>query len=184
MKSYDYSHRQGVREISWIDFAGMVRKLTERLELMNIEAVVGIARGGLFPATACACMLRCEFYPVRITRRLNDHVLYDHPHWITPCPDLVAGKTIAVIDEIADSGETLAMVTEEIYCKGAAQVISACLVSHSWADPLPDIAILVSDALVIFPWDRQVYHQGVWMPHPEIAAALKMQDELANPQSD
>jgi hypothetical protein len=34
---------------------------------------------------------------------------------------------------------------------------------------------LVTDALVIFPWDKQVYQDGKWQAHPELADALKLQ---------
>ncbi len=178
MKSYDYANREGVYQISWDDFGKMAMRLAERLEPMNVQAVVGIGRGGLFPATACASMLRCEMYPVRITRRLNDQVCYPHPQWIIPIPAQVAGKRIAVIDEIADTGETLSLVAKETTRKGAAQVITACLVSHSWVVPKPGISLLESDKLVIFPWDQLVLEQGSWVQHPEIQDALDKQKRL------
>jgi hypothetical protein len=34
---------------------------------------------------------------------------------------------------------------------------------------------LVTDALVIFPWDKQVYVEGNWQPHPELEEALRLQ---------
>jgi hypothetical protein len=34
---------------------------------------------------------------------------------------------------------------------------------------------LVTDALVMFPWDKQVYQDGKWQIHPELAGALKLQ---------
>ena len=55
MKSYDYSQRKGVEEISWERFASLAATLAERLAVEEIEAVVGVARAGLFPATAVAC---------------------------------------------------------------------------------------------------------------------------------
>ncbi len=91
-------------------------------------------------------------------------------------PSAVAGKRVALIDEIADSGETLALVAGRASERGAGRVITASLVSHSWADPMPDVSVLVSDALVIFPWDRQVYLDGKWQIHPEIAAAHRLQN--------
>src|SRR6185369_1744854 len=65
MQSYDYANRQGIDEISWERFASLAAVLAERL--IGIDAVVGIARAGLFPATAVACALRRELYPVRVT---------------------------------------------------------------------------------------------------------------------
>lgn len=175
MRSYNYAHRQGVREISWEEFAALAAKLAEQLEPAAIEIVIGIARAGLFPATAVACNLRRELYPVRVTRRVNDEVTFKTPVWRVPVTQDVAGKVVAVVDEIADSGETLAMVADAVRAQGATRVVTACLVRHSWARPVPDACALVSDALIIFPWDRRVLLNGQWQPHPEIVTALQAQ---------
>lgn len=181
MRSYDYAHRRGVRPLSWQDFAEMTARLAEALSALPVEAVVGIARAGLFPATAVACSLRLDLYPARVTRRHNDSVVHASPAWKTPVSPEVAGKVVAVVDEIADTGETLALVARAARDLGAAEVVTACLVSHTWADPPPRVTALVSDELVVFPWDRQVLIDGVWQPHPEIVAALRAQglDERA-----
>ncbi len=177
MQSYDYSRRTGVEEISWERFASLTAVLTERLA--GIEAVVGIARAGLFPATAIACLLRRELYPVRVTRRVNDEVTFERPIWKVPMSADVQGKIVAVVDEMADTGETLALVAEQARTIGVKQVVTASLVSHSWANPAPDHVALVTDALVIFPWDKQVYLEGRWQSHPELVEALRLQGKQA-----
>jgi len=180
MKSYDYAHRSGVRQFTWDDFAALARRLAEHLEPYQPQVVLGVARAGLFPATAVACSLRCEFFPIRLTRRMNDEVLYDQPVWKVPVPPDVKGMIVAVVDEIVDTGRTLAMVADSARALGAAQVLSACLVSHSWADPAPQISALVSDEFIIFPWDQQVLSGGKWISHPEIEAGLKAQSRSAH----
>jgi hypoxanthine phosphoribosyltransferase len=175
MKPYDYSHRSGVRPISWEDFAGLASQLAEQLESFQPEVILGIARAGLFPATLVACSLRRELYPVRLTRRVNDQVVYTQPVWKVPVPQEVVGKVVVIIDEIADTGQTLAMVAEQARNLGAKQVITASLVSHSWADPAPQACPLITDEFVIFPWDVRVLDEGKWVDHPEVIAGLKAQ---------
>ncbi|MHB8626518.1 MAG: phosphoribosyltransferase [Aggregatilineales bacterium] len=177
MQSYDYAKRKGIDEISWERFATLATALTEQLAPHGIDAVIGIARAGLFPATAVACMLRRELYPARITRRLNDQIMYPHPVWKMPISPDVKGKIVAVIDEMADTGETLALVAQTAKEIGAARVITASLVSHNWANPHPDHVALTTDALVIFPWDKQIYADGRWQTHPELEGALKLQKD-------
>ena len=177
MKSYDYAHRKGIDEISWERFGELSRALTEHLSGKKIDIVIGIARAGLFPATAVACALRRELYPVRVTRRVNDVVQYESPIWRVDVPATVAGQRVAVIDEIADTGETLAIVAARALERGARQVWTLSLVSHSWADPQPDYTALTSDALLIFPWDKQVFTDDSWQMHPELEAAIRAQDE-------
>ncbi|MBN1221404.1 MAG: phosphoribosyltransferase [Anaerolineae bacterium] len=175
MQSYDYAHRQGIEDISWEHFAQLSAELAQRLGDAGVEVIVGIAKTGLFPATAVACHLRCEFYPVRVTRRVNDLVTYDQPVWKVDVSPEVEGKTVAVIDEMADSGETLALVAGRVQTLGATKVITASLISHSWANPAPDVITLVSDAFVIFPWGRRVYEHGQWPYNPELVEALALQ---------
>ena len=177
MQSYEYARRKGVMKISWGYFYKLSMRLAEQLEAYNPEMVLGIARGGLFPATAVACMLRRELYPIRLTRRLNDEVVYEKPVWKCPVPSSVKGASVAVIDEISDSGETLAMASDEVRKAGARVVITASLVSHSWANPTPTISADISDALIIFPWDQKVFIDGMWVPHPEIVTAMAAQDD-------
>lgn len=176
MQSYDYAKRQGIRVISWDDFATLGAQLAEQLDRAGVEVVVGIARAGLFPATLLACCLRKEMFPARLTRRLNDEIVYKDPVWKVPLTADLTGKVVAVVDEIADTGQTLHMVAEDARRRGAAQVKTASLVSHTWAEPAPDFTVLVTDELVVFPWDQKVLIDGHWQPHPELLAAIQAQD--------
>jgi uncharacterized protein len=178
MLSYDYAHRSGVEAITWDRCAELARTLVEKLASFNIDAVVGTARAGLFPATVVSIMLRRELYPARVSRRFNDEVKFRHPQWIVDVAADVKDQIVVVVDEIADTGETLAMVAERVKQRGAKQVITASLVAHSWADPMPDVVALTTDALVLFPWDEQVYIDGQWQPHPELVEALKHQPNI------
>jgi hypoxanthine phosphoribosyltransferase len=175
MPSYDYAHRSGVEAITWERFAELSRTLAEKLTSYNIDAVVGTARAGLFPATAVSIMLRRELYPARVSRRFNDEVKFQHPQWIVDVAADVKDQIVAVVDEIADTGETLALVADRVRQRGAQQVITAALIAHSWADPMPDVVALTTDALVMFPWDEKVYIEGQWQPHPELVEALNKQ---------
>jgi uncharacterized protein len=87
----------------------------------------------------------------------------------------VAGRRVVVIDEIADTGETLRLAGQRFRELGAQEVITTALVSHSWSSSPPDLSGLISDALVIFPWDERVLVNRQWLLHPEPVDALKRQ---------
>jgi len=144
---------------------------------LGAMVMVGAARAGLFPATAICLMLRRELYPARISRRVNDEVKHLHPVWIVDVAPSVKDKIVTVVDEIADTGETLALVAERVKERGAKRVVTATLVAHTWAKPMPEVVALVTDALVLFPWDERVYQDGKWQPHPELVEALKHQPD-------
>lgn len=175
MQPYDYSHRVGVEPISWERFEALVRQLAVQIEPDEPQIVLGIARGGLFPATMLSCILRRELYPVRLTRRFNDAVVRQQPTWIIRPPDKVRGRRVLIVDEIADSGQTLAMAAEEVHQMGASHVRTAAICAHTWAHPRPDYVALTSDALILNPWDREILVDGQFVTHPELAAALRFQ---------
>ncbi|HEX2208132.1 MAG TPA: phosphoribosyltransferase [Longimicrobium sp.] len=178
MQSYDYARRDGVENVSWDRFLMLCRSLAEPLANRGIDTVVGVARAGLLPATMVACSLRCDLVPVRITRRSQDQVVFDAPVWKVDVSPEVRGKRVAVVDEIADTGKTLHLVAQRVLELGAQEVVTAVLVSHSWANPRPQLSGLVSDALVLFPWDQQVLVQGHWQMHPELVRALALQADV------
>jgi uncharacterized protein len=174
MRPYDYSQRSGVEPISWERFEQLVRVLAEQIEPYEAQIILGIARGGLFPATMLSFILRREFYPVRLTRRFNDAVVSDEPMWLVRPPDKVEGRRVLVVDEIADSGDTLAAAAAEVRRLGASDVRTATLFAHTWSDPRPDCVAFTSDALILNPWDREVLVEGQWTTHPELAEALRV----------
>jgi hypoxanthine phosphoribosyltransferase len=182
MPSYEYSRRSGVEPISWERFEALVRVLSEQAASFEPQIILGITRGGLFPATMMSYILRREMYPIRLTRRLNDTVVRERPTWLVGPPDKVVGRRVLIVDEIADSGHTIEMAAEEVRRMGASHVRSATLFAHTWADPRPDFVALTTDALILNPWDREVLMDGKWRTHPELAAALKGQ--TAAVQSD
>ncbi len=180
MQPYDYEHRVGVEPISWERFETLVRQIALQVERDDPQIILGIARGGLFPATLLSLILRRELYPVRLTRRLNDAVVRRNPTWLVRPPDKVRGRRVLIVDEIADSGQTIAMAADEVRRMGASHVRTAVLYAHTWAEPRPDYVALTSDALILNPWDREVLVEGRFVTHPELAAALRIQERDAS----
>jgi hypoxanthine phosphoribosyltransferase len=113
-----------VRAVGWDAFAAMCARMAEALEPRRPDAIVGIARGGLIPAATLARMLRIDLYPVRLTRRARDVVRHDHPAWSVPVHPDVRGRTVAVVDETNDTGETMAAVLAACRAQGARDVIA------------------------------------------------------------
>jgi uncharacterized protein len=163
---YAYAARYGCQQLSWERFGELTAVLGEQLATADVELIVGVSRAGLFPATAVACALQLPLYPVVFERG-------EPPVWRVDLPaSAVAGKRVAIVDEVADSGRTLQLVARRAADCGAKMTRTAALVSHSWAAPRPACVAWETDAFVIFPWEARVYSDGRWQPHPEIAACL------------
>src|SRR5687768_3255541 len=122
MQPYDYENRHGVETISWERFESLTRALALQVANVGPELILGIARGGLFPATLLSTLLRRELFTIRLTRRVEDQVVSQSPIWLVRPPEKVRGRRVLLVDEIADSGKTLAMAVEEVRAMGAADV--------------------------------------------------------------
>jgi hypoxanthine phosphoribosyltransferase len=101
--------------------------------------------------------------------------VHESPRWLVEPPGLVQGRRVLVVDEISSSGETLRMVKEKAAALGAAEARGAVLYAHSWGVDVPDYIGLVSDALLLNPWDREIYRDGEFQFHPEYVEALAQQ---------
>lgn len=173
--SYDYSTRKGVRPISWDDMHGLCKALALAVAPFAPEIILPVGRGGYYAGALLAHMLQVEVYPVRLSRRVNDVVQYETPQWLQEPPAVVKGRRVLIVDEISSTGETLQLVREKVMALGATEVRSAVLYAHTWGVDEPDYIGLISDALLLNPWDREILRDGVFVFHPEYAEALAQQ---------
>ena len=178
--SYDYSSRSGVRPISWDEFHGLVKALAVAVAPWRPEVVLPVLRGGAYAGTLLAHILQVEVYPVRLSRRQDDVVVRETPLWLVEPPAAVRGRRVLVVDEMCSSGQTLRMVKEQALALGAAEVRTATLYAHTWGADAVDYTGLITDELVMNPWDREVYRDGAFIFHPEYAAALAQQGVAAD----
>ena len=174
-RPYDYTTRKGVQPISWEDFHGLCKALALAVSAFQPEIILPVGRGGYYPGTLLAHLLQVEPYPVRVSRRVKDIVSYRSPQWIVEPPQVVKGQRVLIVDEICGAGETLSLVRERVLAMGASEVRSAVLYAHTWGVAIPDCIGLVTDALVLNPWDREILRDGMFEFHPEYLGALAHQ---------
>ena len=180
-KSYNYSTRDGVRPISWDDFHGLVKALAVAVAPWRPEVILPVGRGGYYPGALLAHILQVEVYPVRLSRRQDDVVVRESPLWLVAPPAAVAGRRVLVVNEMASTGETVRLVRERALALGAAEARAATLYAHTWGADAVDYIGLITDELVLNPWDREIYRDGAFRLHPEYAAALAEQSVAAGP---
>lgn len=173
--SYDYENRKGIHPISWEMVHAICKGLAIAVSHFEPDLIVPIGRGGYYPGALLAHLLQVEVRPVHLSRRVRDKIKYDSPKWIAKVPNTVDRLRVTIVDEICDSGETLSMVREACLSKGAIAVTSAVLYAHTWGQSVPDYIGLVSDALILNPWDREVLKDENFQLHPEYANALVAQ---------
>lgn len=173
--SYAYENRSGIHPISWEDFHGICKGLARAAARFDPEIILAIGRGGCYPGTLIAHILRAEVYPVRISRRVHDVVKHKKPKWLVKPPRLVKNRRVLIVDEISSTGETLLKVKKRVAKMGAKEVRAAVMYAHTWGTDVPDYIGLITDELLLNPWDREIYADGRFRFHPEYVEALQQQ---------
>jgi hypoxanthine phosphoribosyltransferase len=180
-QSYNYQNRKDIHPISWNEFHSLCKGLAEAVSYFKPELILTVGRGGFYPGTLIAHMLQAEVYPIRLSRRVNDIVKHKTPQWLVEPPEIVKGLRILIVDEICDSGETLTIIQEKIGAMGANETRSAVLYSHTWGTSIPDYIGLITDAILLNPWDREILKDGKFQFHPEYIQALAQQGVEVGP---
>lgn len=148
------------REIlGWDQFGLAARDLARDVVASGFEpdVVVAVARGGLLPAGALsyalglkACgTLNVEFY-TGIDSRLPDPVV------LPPLLDTAAlvGRRALVVDDVADTGETLALV-QRLVAEHCEQARTAVLYAKPHSIVAPDYVWRRTDRWITFPWSAE-----------------------------
>jgi hypothetical protein len=146
--------------MSWEDLGRAVQDLADavRADRYAPDAVLALARGGLPPAGALAyalgvknmATLNVEFY-TGVDERL------DEPLLLPPIPDLAVlrAERLLVVDDVADTGRTLARVRE--FCsEHAAEVKTAVLYEKPQSVVRADYVWRRTDRWIDFPWSARV----------------------------
>lgn len=169
-----YAHEHSAaHEISWSRLGVLLIELTEIIaRSWQPEIVVGIAKGGVIPAIFLSSALRLDFLPIKLSSRHNEKVVLSTPQWFVYPTEHVKNKRVLLVDDIAIAGRTLSMAMNELKQCGAQEVRTATLAIHR-GSIRPDFVVLETDALIVWPWDRDVHDaQGQWAINPEYQAEL------------
>ncbi len=151
--------RSAAREMSWAEFDRVVSQLSAQVKKLKIQAVVGVAHGGVFVGGALASALAVEFYPVRLSRRSRDQGRSAAPQLTGTMSPELKGKKVLIVDDIAASGDTLELATALVKAVGAKSVLTATLVSRPDGYE-PDFCWDRSNTFMVFPWDYDLNADG------------------------
>ena len=146
----------GTFELSWELFGELCRALAVRVSQdYRPDLVIGLSTAGVMPAATVATKLQTDFEAMKVTRRERGEVVRSRPAVLSPTPVSARGRRVLIVDEITTSGDTLRLALAAVREVGPAEVRTAT----SFVRPggyLPDYHALETDALIVFPWDRQV----------------------------
>lgn len=155
----DSSELEDKEILSWELFGQAQEELAQQIADSDFspEVLVAVARGGMLPGGALTYSLgvkltdaiNVEFY-TDVEETLPDPVL------LAPMldTDSIRGKRILVVDDVADSGRTLALVLKLLRGFGA-DVRSAVLYAKPTTVISPDFVWKATDKWIVFPWSAK-----------------------------
>lgn len=142
--------------LGWLEFGEAARHLASEVLESGYEpdVVLAIARGGLLLAGAMSYALgvkscgavNVEFY-TGVDERLSEPVLL--PPLLQEAA--LASQHVLLVDDVADSGKTLAMVVELVRAYGS-EVRTVCLYAKPHSIVEPDFSWRKTSRWITFPW--------------------------------
>lgn len=140
--------------ISWAQAQKLCEKLAAKAKGYGPEALVGISRGGLAPTRILSDVLDIpEVGMIRIEFYKSMGVTSGFPRLTQPLQLDIKGKRVLVVDDVSDSGRSLAVAKEHLKRKGAKEVKFATLHFKPGSVFKPDYYIAQTDKWIIYPWE-------------------------------
>ena len=132
--------------MNWDEFENETRKLAKKIDY-NPDIVVGIARGGVIPATLLSKLLKVkDMFTLKLERegerRISAFLVSD-----------VANKNILLVEDMIETGRGFIAGKKFLEEKGA-QVKTACLYTMATSEVVPDFFLRELPEVPEFPWNR------------------------------
>ncbi|CAM4065185.1 phosphoribosyltransferase [Helcobacillus massiliensis] len=155
----DSSDLETKEVLTWDLFGTASRELAQTIADSDFEPeiVIAVARGGLLPAGSLAYALGLKLADaINVEFYTDVHETLPDPVLLEPMLDTnaITGKRLLVVDDVADSGRTLALVLELLEAQGA-EARSAVLYAKSASVVEPTYVWKRTDDWIVFPWSAE-----------------------------
>lgn len=155
----DSSELQHKEILTWDLFGTASRELAQSIVDSDFqpEIVIAIARGGLLPAGALSYALGLKLADaINVEFYTDVHETLPDPVLLAPMLDVdaIRGRRLLVVDDVADSGRTLALVLKLLRDMGA-EARSAVLYAKPASEVDPDYVWRRTAEWIVFPWSAE-----------------------------
>ncbi len=137
-----------------VDLAQKIRYDENELEKPKADAIVGVSRGGLVLARLMSDLLdidnvlitKSEYYTGMGKRNSKPQITQE-------IQKDISDNNVLLVDDVSDTGESLAIIKEHILSKRPRNLTVATLYLKPWSKSLPDYFVSKTDAWIVFPWE-------------------------------
>jgi hypoxanthine phosphoribosyltransferase len=142
---------------SWDDVYDGCLELADKIKKSSFkpEVIVGVARGGWIPARILSDLL-CNTYVASMRVEFYKDVAETakRPVISQAVSASVIGKRVLVVDDVADTGESLAAVRRDLLARKASEVRIATLHYKPKSILRPDFYVRETSAWIVYPHER------------------------------
>ncbi|MGP9695594.1 phosphoribosyltransferase [Brachybacterium sp. AOP25-B2-12] len=145
--------------LDWQRFGGASRELAQVIADDDYapEIIIAVARGGLLLAGALSYALGLKLADaINVEFYTDVHETLPDPVLLAPLldADSIQGRRLLVVDDVADSGRTLALVLDLLRGMGA-EARSVVLYAKGTSTVDPDFVWRRTDEWIVFPWSAE-----------------------------
>ena len=144
--------------LSWRDVYNHCLQLSERIVNSGFipDVIVGIARGGWIPARVLSDVLYANtLQNIRIEYYTDVSEKGKEPKITQPLTGSMKDKNILLVDEVADTGDTLQHAIDHVKALGAKGVRSAVLHYKPTSIVKPDFYMVETTSWTVYPWENR-----------------------------
>lgn len=147
---------EGKEILTWERFGEATQELAQSVVDSGFlpDIIIAVARGGLLPAGALSYAMGVKLSDaINVEFYTDVHQTLPDPVLLAPMLDTesIAGRRLLVVDDVADSGRTLALVLELLRGLGA-EARSAVIYGKPRSVIRPDYLWKATDEWIVFPW--------------------------------
>jgi len=143
---------------TWEYIYELLLNLADQIRRANFrpDIIVGVSRGGWPPARILSDLLENpELANVKAEFYLSVAETKGEPVITQPVSVSVKSKRVLVVDDVADTGKSLALVREHLKEQDAKEVKIATIYYKPWSIVTPDWFEKKTSHWIIFPWERK-----------------------------
>ena len=144
--------------LSWQDVYNLTLQLSEKIVSSGFkpDIIVGIARGGWIPARILSDVLYMEtLQNIRIEYYTDVGARGKEPKITQPLSGSLEGKKVLIVDEVADTGDSLYHAIEHVKKLRVGEYRSAVIHLKPSSRVIPDYYMVKTTSWTVYPWENR-----------------------------
>jgi hypoxanthine phosphoribosyltransferase len=142
--------------LTWMDVQRLSEDLADQIAESGFtpDIIVAVSRGGFDPARILSDELNIRsLASLQVIYYAGVNERSDEPQVKYPLNADIAGLNVLVVDDVADSGNSLRVVKEYVLSLNPREVRIATLHYKPWSNFKPDFYAEAADKWIIYPWE-------------------------------